>query len=223
MRRGAAALPALLVAGCLDNTGILSLSLVREGPLSFDAENEGDTYPVALSAGQVLIDDINLVAESSPVPTQLLAEPVLFDFFAQERVDFPAQELPPKGFDEIHIIFDNAADGALSGIALSLAGTVTLTDGTVASLAVSAPVSERVSEQLQAAVTIPRGDDEGIELLFDPSALLNGIDFDALAVGGAVSIEAGTGDPNVDAALAAIESKLILTFSFDGPTGGSNL
>jgi hypothetical protein len=192
--------------------------LLREGELSFTAENAAQSFPVVLSAGKVVVDSVNLVADSDPTATPLVVEQTVFDFATQDRFAFDDFVLPAKGFDQIHVFFDNDRNKALGGVALSLQGSVTLSDLSQATLDVNVPISARLPEEMLAAVTIPRGGVEKIELLFDPTILLNKIDFDALNVGGVVVIDA---DSPIEV-IEAIEGNLALTFSFEGPQGGNN-
>jgi hypothetical protein len=215
----ALALFGALALGCAPQTGTATLTLARDGGLSFTVENNADSYAVTLTAGQVAIDDVNLVDESSPVQTPLLDAPQVFDFVAAESLSVEPVALPPKGFQQLHVFVSDASAGALAGLALRLSADVTLTDGSQAALEVSLPLGERTAQELPAAIAILKRDNTDVEAVFDHKLLLGKIDFDALAVGGVITLAAGTGDAAVDAALETLRLNLVTAFRFDGPTG----
>lgn len=208
----------LLVAAC-DRTGTATLTITREGELTFTVENGATDYPIALTSGQLALADINLIDESAPVPTQILDAPELFDFVTNDQFFVGPIILPPKGFEQIHIFMEDAADGPLAGTTLHLAGTVTLSNAQIVNLSVEISLP-RSSQEMLAAVSIQPNREAALQVHFDPTILLGKIDFDTLGAAGDITIAPDSGDPLIDAAITTIIDNLLRTFGFDGPIGG---
>lgn len=219
--RPLAALALFCLAAC-SRTGTLTLRLTREGELDFSVVNGLDEYPIHLDTGLLNIDTINVVAESDPFSTRIVDTPTLYNFVEEPDRLLLQKTFPPKGFDQIHVFFDNSIQPGLDGLALSLEGTVTLTDGRTLPLLVHFPLEERAAQEIFAAITIPIRDEEEVELILVPEVLLTKINFDAAASEDEVRIEPGTENPGVENALRILEENLFLCFRFDGPTGNSN-
>jgi ketosteroid isomerase-like protein len=209
--------------GCGPQTGTMTLTLARDGDLTFEVDNGLDTYPVTLTAGEVAIDSINLIDELSPFATPFLTTPGVFDFVTEDAFVVGPVTLRPKGFQQLHFFFDNADSGALAGLTLRLAADITLTDGSTATLTATLSLDERDSQEVLAAIPIFKRDNTDIEVAFDHKLLLAKIDFDALAsasASGVITLSQGTGDPAIDLAVEALRRNLFRVFRFDGPTAG---
>jgi hypothetical protein len=212
----------LSLAGCLrpisepPGEGDIALTLSRAGGVAFDAANGADAFPVTLSTGLLRLGEVNLVDLSADEETPALAAPAVYDFVAQPELAVGSVSLAPQAFQEIHVIPESGALGAVNDAALHLVFDVTLTGGAVVAGEVILATEAGEEQRLTANIELAAGDDLTAALSFTPAGLLNNIDFDALGAGGAFVIEAGTGDPAIDAALAAVEDNLFRAFAFDG-------
>jgi hypothetical protein len=212
---------ALLALACA-RTGEIEIRLHREGGLTFETLNGFDTYEVNLTQAKLVVDSVNLVAESDPFSTRLFTGPVVFDFAAEEDLTLVRTVFRPKGFDQIHVFFDNPLVGEMAGLTLSLDGTVTRTDGTTVPLAIRFAIDERSPQEILAAVTIPIRDREEVELILNPAVLLDKINFDALSTEGAVSLSTSEESPETNSALRILEENLLVSLRFDGPAGSAD-
>jgi hypothetical protein len=208
----------LFVASC-DRDGTATLTITREGELTFIVENGATDYPIALFDGQLALADINLIDESAPVPTQILDVPELFDFVTNDQFLVGPVILPPKGFEQIHIFMEDPTDGPLLGITLQMAGIVTLSDAQTVNLSIEISLP-RSSQEMLAAVSIRANRDLRLQIRFDPTILLGKIDFDTLGASGDITIAPGSEDPLIEAAITVIIDNLLRAFTFDGPIGG---
>ena len=209
----------LLAIGC-DRSGTATITIAREGELTFIVENGAIDYPIALTGGQLALADINLIDESAPVPTQLLDAPELFDFVANPEFFVGPIVLPPKGFEQIHIFMEDATAGPTQGATLQLSGTVTLSNAQTVNFFVDLSLP-RSSQELLAAVSIRPNRETNLQVRFDPTILLDKIDFDTLGALGDVTITSDSEDPLIDAAAVVIIENLLRAFIFDGPVGGN--
>lgn len=216
-RLAVAAVAALLGAcgGGDDETGTVALAFENVQGATFDATNDVDVYSVTLNAGAVNIVGANLV-DGADEETEVVAADTALDLLGAAAVELGSIEVVPTDFAEIHVFPANAAAGELAGLTVSIDASITLTDGTVASALISLATEGGEEQQVTAPVSVAAGDDLTATLTFDAATLLGGIDFDGLAVDGVITVEAGTGDPNVDAALVTLEENLFLSFGFGG-------
>lgn len=207
------------VMGCT-KTGLLTLEIERKGELGFTVENGATEYPITLESGQLLLEDINLIDESAPVPTQLLSAPTIFDFVASDIFTVGPVELPPKGFEQLHVFYEDAVDGPLASSMMVLSGQVTLSNAQTVNLSVTLSLP-RTSQEMLAAVSIKPRTETTIKATFDATILLGKIDFDTLGAQGDITLAPNSGDPAIDAALETIAESLLRAFTFEGPAGGN--
>ena len=209
----------LLSSACVLEPQQLDFTILRQGdPAALVATDvaKGKTYPVALSAGEMLLNEVRVDGfDRSFGPGEF----VFVSAFAQKSFDFIGQDKLQSERLDITDFFMSRLDAIDATVSfaestLTLTGVVTLTSGAQVNLTVDIDDSPRVSSEIFAGVTA--GDLPGLfvgQISFDLTTLLDDVDFDSLAGAGDIVINKGSGDPAIDAALATIQENLFGAFS----------
>jgi hypothetical protein len=205
---------ALLSVGC----GVdISVELIRQGdPTAFVATHAGTTtdYPMRLTRGKLLL--------STRVGTSIddlaaLNGPQDFDFLSSEKLSFSGLANVPEShrsplFTEFVLLNGDAQDEEMSGFALLVEGTVTLSDGSVRPLTARVPAPAEGNTRLLAVQKMLVGGSSA-EAFFLPEVLFHQIDFDRLGAGSSeIIIEPGTGNNDIELSLAILQENLELAF-----------
>jgi hypothetical protein len=208
----------LLSSACVLEPQQLDFTILRQGaPSALVATDtaKGKTYPVTLSAGEMLLDEVRIDGFDRSPPGEF----TFVTAFAQNNFDFVAQDkLQSKQLDITRFFMDrlDAIDATVSFAesTLTLTGVVTLTSGAQVNLTVDIDDSPRVGSEIFAGVTA--GNRPGLfvgQISFVLTTLLDDVDFDSLGAAGDIVINKGSGDPAIDDALATIQENLFGAFS----------
>ena len=207
MKRTLLSLSALFLFACGDAPATVDLTLLRVGDTTFETNNNGAVFTVALTEGALDLEAINLVnAEESP----LLGAETSFDFFTNDNLKALGVAAPNESFDQVHVI---PVSGAGS-VALRLAFAVTLSDTTVVNGELNLSFVAEEEQEIDQVLDLTEGGLTAITLAFDPAKTLDALDFDVLGAGGDFILEAGTNNVDIDAALVTIEENLLTSFAF---------
>ena len=207
----------LLSSACVLEPQQLDFTIFRQGaPAALVATDvaKGKTYPVTLSAGEMLLDEVRIDGFDRSPPGEF----TFVTAFAQNNFDFVAQDkLQSKQLDITNFFMGrlDAIDATVSfnESPLSLTGVVTLTSGAQVNLTVDIN-STRGSSGSFAGVTARNRPGLFVgQISFALTTLLDGVDFDSLGAAGDIVIKEGSGDPAIDGALATIQENLLGAFS----------
>jgi hypothetical protein len=211
--------PLFFVFACGDDTGTVSLTLNRVGdPALLTANNNGTNFAVTLSEGEISFAALNLVDLDTDEETPTFDGIQTFNFFAEQSLSVGPIEVEPITFEEIHVIPADAIAGAQIGKALHLAFAVTLSNAQTANVTVDLTLGAAGAEEqkLANAVDVAAGDEKAVTIALDLTGLVSGIDYDALAasVGDTIAIEDGTGNVDIDNAVAKMVENVFTSFAF---------
>jgi hypothetical protein len=190
----------------------MTVEVVPLDDITFTLANGATVFQATATEAFLSLHELTLIDSAGVINRTLLGEQQI-DLLALEATTLGTSSLIPRDINEIQIVPGDASEGDLVGLTLRFSYTVTLTDTTTSNVLVELSTAGEEQQSINSQIAILAGDVLTLSLAFDPARLLSGVDYDALSQNGTLTIRAGTGDPNIDAALTEIEGNLFTAFS----------